>query len=185
MHFNKHWDLKGAHAFLSPSTYHWIRYSDEKLVERLRTSQAALRGTQLHEFACTAIKLRQKLPRSPKTLNMYVNDAIGYGMTPEQILYYSQNAFGTVDAIKFSKDFLRIHDLKTGESKSSMDQLDVYGALFCLEYRIPPGDIEMEFRIYQDDGILLRTPDTEDIIRIMDTIVRFDRIINKINEEAE
>jgi hypothetical protein len=37
---------------------------------------------------------------------MYVNDAIGYQMTPEQPIYYSENCVGTADAISFKNDFL-------------------------------------------------------------------------------
>lgn len=75
----------------------------------------------------------QKLPRLNKTLNAYVNDAIGYKMIPEQILFYSDNCFGTADAIVFRNGLLRIHDLKTGVIPAHMEQLEVYAALFCLE----------------------------------------------------
>ena len=95
------------------------------------------------------IMLNQKLPKSKQTLNMYVNDAIGFKMTPEQILYYSDNCFGTADAILFRNNFLRIHDLKTGKIPAHMEQLEIYAALFCLEYKVKPADIEMELRIYQ------------------------------------
>ena len=108
MKFNDHSRLIGCHAFLSASQYHWVNYDDDKLIERFNTYQASQRGTQLHEFAATCIELGQRLPRSPKTLNLYVNDAIGFHMTPEQVLYYSENCFGTTDAICFRNDFLRI-----------------------------------------------------------------------------
>ena len=115
MNFIKHSNLEGQHAFLGASKYHWIRYDDEKLLDTYDRFLATLRGTELHDFAAICIKLNQKLPKSQKTLNMYVNDAIGYKMTPEQILYYSDNCFGTADAICFRDNFLRIHDLKTGK----------------------------------------------------------------------
>ena len=114
MNFAKHSNLEGQHAFLSASGYHWINYSEEKIADAYAKYRAAQRGTALHAFAAQCIKLGQRLPKSQKTLNMYVNDAIGYKMTPEQILYYSPNCFGTADAISFRKDILRIHDLKTG-----------------------------------------------------------------------
>ena len=114
---------------------------------------------------------------------MYVNDAIGYKMTPEQILYYSLNCFGTTDAICFRNNFLRIHDLKTGEIDAHIEQLEVYAALFCLEYHIRPADIEMELRIYQHDQILYHKPTVEDILPIMDRIITADKVINKIREE--
>jgi hypothetical protein len=113
---------------------------------------------------------------------MYVNDAIGYKMIPEQILYYSDNCFGTADSIIFKNDFLRIHDLKTGVTPAHMEQLEVYAALFCLEYKIRPGDIGMELRLYQNDQVLYHQPTAENIAPIMDTIITFDKLINRIKE---
>ena len=114
---------------------------------------------------------------------MHVNDAIGYRMTPEQVLYYSENCFGTADAIKFSKDFLRIHDLKTGDIPAHMQQLEIYTALFCLEYGIKPGDIGIELRIYQNNEILKEVPTPEIILPIMDKIKSFDKIIVTVKKE--
>ena len=127
--------------------------------------------------------LRQKLPKSQKTLNMYVNDAIGYKMTPEQMLYYSDNCFGTADAISFKQNVLRIHDLKTGEIPAHMEQLLIYAALFCLEYRVKPGDIQTELRIYQHNEILLHEPAADEILPIMDKIISFDKVLKQIKEE--
>lgn len=132
MNFARHSNLEGQHAFLSASGYHWINYTEDKLVDAYTKYQAAQRGTILHSFAAQCIKLGQRLPKSQKTLNMYVNDAIGYKMTPEQVLYYSPNCFGTADAISFRGDMLRIHDLKTGESPTHMEQLTKDEALFVL-----------------------------------------------------
>ncbi len=123
MNFNKHLAIEGQHAFLGASKYHWINYSEEKLIESYSKFQAAREGTELHAFAAQCIRLGQKLPRSQKTLNMYVNDAIGYKMTPEQPLYYSENCFGTADAISFRKNLLRIHDYKSGVTPAHMDSL--------------------------------------------------------------
>lgn len=174
----------GAHAFLSPSKYHWTNYTDEKLASVYRKHLATVQGTKLHAFACQCILLRQKLPKSNKTLNMYVNDAIGFGMTPEQVLYFSSNCFGTADAISFKKNFLRIHDLKTGEAKASLHQLEVYAALFCLEYKVKPGELEgVELRIYQNDDILFGHPQADNILPIMDTIIRFDKLIESCKED--
>lgn len=185
MNFNKHSNLEGCHAFLGASQYHWLNYSDEKLVERYSKFMAAQRGTELHEFAATCIKLGQRLPKSPKALNNYVNDAIGYRMTPEQVLYYSDNCFGTTDAISFRKNFLRIHDLKTGEVPAHMEQLYIYAALFCLEYRIKPGEIEIETRIYQANDMQVANPTADIILPIMDKIITFDKLINKIKQQEE
>ena len=183
MLFNKHSDLEGLHAFLGASNYHWLNYSDEKLVETYSTAQARQRGTRLHNLASELIVLGQKLPRSNKTLNMYVNDAIGFGMQTEQILVYSENAFGTTDAIDFRKMFLRIHDYKSGVTPAKMEQLEIYAALFCLEYKIKPGNIGMELRIYQNDDIGYHEPTAEDIVPIMDKIVSFDKLIKRIKEQ--
>ena len=182
MKFNKYPNLEGCHAFLSASGYHWINYDEEKVAASYAKWRAIQRGTQLHAFAAQCIKLGQKLPRSEKTLNMYVNDAIGYKMTPEQVLYYSANCFGTTDAIAFRNNFLRIHDLKTGENPAHMEQLMVYAALFCLEYDIKPSEIGMELRIYQNDAVLCHNATVEDIFPIMDRIITFDKIINNMKE---
>lgn len=187
MNFNRHSNLEGQHAFLGASKYHWIFYDEDKIAEVFKRSLAAQKGTELHAFAAQCIRLRQKLPNSKKTLNKYVNDAIGYRMTPEQILYYSPNCFGTADAIAFNdaKGFLRIHDLKTGVVPGHMEQLIVYAALFCLEYNFKPGDIEYELRLYQSDDILVSNPGVDDIAPVMDKIITFDRIIMDIRREEE
>lgn len=185
MNFNKHSNLEGRHAFLGASKYHWIRYSDDKIAESYSKFLAIQRGTELHNFAAQCIRLSQKLPRSKKTLNSYVNDAIGFRMIPEQILYYSDNCFGTADAIIFKNNFLRIHDLKTGVIPAHMEQLRIYAALFCLEYGIKPGEIGMELRIYQNDEIIYDVPTAEDIAPIMDRIIVSDKIITKMKEREE
>ena len=173
----------GTHAFLSPSAYHWTNYSDEKLIAVYKKHLATLQGTVLHDYARRCIELKQKLPKAKKTLNMYVNDAISIGMRPEQKLYYSANCFGQADAISFKRNYLRIHDLKTGETKASMRQLEVYAALFCLIYGEQPTDMEgIELRIYQHNDILVGEPEPKDILSIMDTIVRFDKLIEEYNE---
>lgn len=183
MNFNKHSNIEGQHAFLGASKYHWINYDEEKLVTSYSRFMATQKGTILHDFAAQCIKLGQKLPKSQKTLNMYVNDAIGFKMTPEQPLYYSENCFGTADAISFRSNLLRIHDLKTGETPAHMEQLEIYAALFCLEYKKKPSEIDMELRLYQSNEILVHTPTAEDIVPIMDKIITFDKVISKIKSE--
>lgn len=180
MIFNKHSKLEGQHAFLGASRYHWINYDETKLEESYSKFLAIKKGTELHEFAAQCIRLGQKLARSKKTLNLYVNDAIGYKMVPEQPLYYSENCFGTADAIVYRNGMLRIHDLKTGNTPTHMEQLEVYAALFCLEYKMKPGDMDMELRIYQNNEILYHQPTAEDIAPIMDKIITFDKIIYRI-----
>lgn len=183
MNFNKHYNLVGQHAFLSASQYHWLNYSEDKLRDRFHTWKAAERGTRLHDLAARLIFDRIKLPRTNQTLNMYVNDGIGYKMQPEQVLYFSDNCFGTADAISFKKDFLRIHDLKTGVTPAHMEQLEIYAALFCLEYNKKPNDIGMELRLYQNDDKIIFEPTAEDILPIMDKIITFDRIIDEMKGE--
>lgn len=183
MIFNKHSNLEGQHAFLGASKYHWINYDEEKIAEAYSRYLATEKGTVLHGFAAQCITLGQKLPKQHKTLNMYVNDAIGFKMIPEQILYYSDNCFGTADSIIFRNNFLRIHDLKTGLIPAHMEQLKVYAALFCLEYKKKPSDISMELRIYQNDEILVENPMADDILPIIDKIISFDKIISKIQME--
>ena len=183
MNFNKHSDLEGKHAFLGASKYHWINYSDDKIAETYSRHLATMKGTILHDFAAQCISLGQKLPKTQKTLNMYVNDAIGYKMIPEQVLFYSHNCFGTADAIIFRNNLLRIHDLKTGITPAHMEQLEIYAALFCLEYDVKPGSIDMELRLYQNNEVLVHNPTAEDILPIIDKIITFDKIINKIKSE--
>lgn len=185
MLFNAHSNLKGAHALLSPSSSHWLRYDDEKL-ERVFLNQLEVRrGTKLHAFASEAIELGVKLPNSKKTLNAYVNDAIGFRMRPEQVLAYSVNAFGTADAISFTKRLLRIHDLKTGVTPASTDQVLVYASLFCLEYGYKPDEISMELRIYQNDEIIIYIPTPEEVGDVMRIIVRFDKLIEGFKSKTE
>ena len=185
MNFNKHLNYEGCHAFLGASKYHWINYDDDKIADSYYKFLAVRKGTELHDFAATCIKLGQKLPKSKKTLNMYVNDAIGFNMVPEQVLFYSENCFGTADSIIFRDGLLRIHDLKTGAVPAHMEQLMIYAALFCLEYNYKPSEIEMELRIYQNDEIVGFLPTVEDIAPIMDKIITFDKIISKIKSREE
>lgn len=183
MNFNNHLNLEGQHAFLGASKYHWINYDESKVAESYSKFLTTQKGTVLHEFAAQCIRLGQKLPKSQKTLNMYVNDAIGFKMVPEQVLFYSENCFGTADAISFRENRLRIHDLKTGVIPAHMEQLMIYAALFCLEYKVKPGEIEIELRLYQNNEILYHTPTAEEIVPIIDKIITFDKIINKIKEQ--
>ena len=146
-------------------------------MEVYQNLKAAEIGTTLHEWAKTTINLGIKQPRSKKTIYNYVNDAIGFRMQPEVVLYYSDYFFGTADAICFRNNFLRIHDLKTGIKPAHMEQLEIYAALFCLEYKIKPGDINIELRLYQNDEVLVANPQADDILPIMDKIIHLNKII--------
>ena len=182
MIFQKHLKLEGLHAPFSPSQPSWLRYSDEKALDVFANRKAAEMGTRLHAWAKETIDLGIKQPRSKKTIYAYVNDAIGFKMNTEVVLYYSDRFFGTADAISFRDGVLRIHDLKTGKTPVHMEQLEIYAALFCLEYKIKPGEIDMELRIYQNDEVLYHNPTAEEILPIMDKIVHLDKLLDK--EEA-
>ena len=183
MNFNEHSELEGRHAFLSASKYSWLNYDLDKLSESYSNFLAAQRGTQLNDFAKQCILLNQRLPKVKKTLNMYVNDAIGYKMTPEQPLYYSENCFGTADSISYRNKNLRIHDLKTGVTKVSMNQLYIYAALFCLEYKVNPFDISIVLRIYQSNDFIEEKPESKLISDISKKIITFDEAIDKMKSE--
>lgn len=186
--FIRHNKLEGLHAPFSASQSSWLRYNDEKAREVYSNRKAAAMGSRLHAWAAETIKLKIKQPRSKTTLAAYVNDAIGFGMETEVVLFYSERFFGTADAICFRDNVLRIHDLKTGESgkiEDHMEQLEVYAALFCLEYGYKPGAIQIELRVYKNDQVLCHTPTAEDILPIMDKIVHLDKLLEKIDlEEA-
>lgn len=193
MIFNRHFLQPHQHALLSASKPHWLNYDDEKVVEYFRRQEAAKRGTRLHAFAHEAILLGEKLPNSKRTLNRYVNDAISYRMVPEQTLKYSDNAFGTPDALSYrerrdGRRFLRISDLKTGETPAKPDQLLIYAALFFLEYGevlgINPNDVTTELRIYQSYEILEFEADPVEIMWVMGRIMHIDRIIESQKEEV-
>ena len=185
MNFVKHSNLEGLHAPFSASQSAWLRYDDAKAIEVFKNKQAAELGSRLHAWAKDTIDLGIKQPRSNKTLYAYVNDAIGYKMSTEVVLYYSDYFFGTADAISFRNNILRIHDLKTGSSgkiENHIEQLEVYAALFCLEYRFKPGEIKMELRVYKSDEVLVHTPTAEDILPIMDKIISLNKILEQIDK---
>jgi hypothetical protein len=174
--------VKDGHAFLSPSKYHWINYDDQKLLEVYSNFQASQIGTKKHEYARMAIELGEKQRKSKSTLCAYINDAIGFGMRPEQLLFYSENCFGTADAILWDEKhrILRIHDLKTGVTPAHMEQLIIYAAIFCLEYKnqIPPmGTFDIELRIYQSDNIVVYIPSADEVSVVMAKIVACDKLI--------
>lgn len=190
MKFNRHSEVEGQHSFLSASKYHWINYEPDRLLESVANSRAAALGTRKHNAAKECIELGMKLQNTGQTVNMYVNDCIGYRMTPEVTLFYTYNAFGTADAISFRREeeeglVLRIFDLKTGVSPTSGMQLKVYAAYFCLEYNVRPMEISYDLRIYQNDEIKFIETDPEEVVYIMDRIVESNKLIeNAMKEEV-
>lgn len=184
--FNPHPELRDRHAFLSPSTPHWHNYTPDKLLERFDKHMNAALGTRLHAFAAEAISLGFKAPDNTKTINMYINDCIGYGMSPEKTLFYSGNAFGTADAVSFDQltQTLRIFDLKNGETPSKEAQLKTYAALFCLEYKYRPAEIGYDLRFYQYDDVIEFHTDPEEIAYIMSIIKDHDKLLEQAKKEV-
>lgn len=196
MIFNKHSDLAGKHAIFGASKYHWINYDDDKILSYFDNMLAASRGTELHKFAAEAIRLGVKL-QGKNTLAMYVNDSIGWKLSPEQPLAYITdrsrwpNFFGTADAIGYkpprgsSPGLIRVSDYKSGVNEASFYQLMCYLALFCLEYRFRPFGLDMEMRIYQNDEVNLEIADPDHVFHIMDRIVSADKLLNQRREEIQ
>lgn len=213
--FLEHKNLKGLHAPFSASQPYWIGKSIDDNISRYITKWIPTIGTVAHAFAESLITQRIKLSKSDfkmfklylldnQTQNIpryivdnvdtlvifenlipYVNDAIGFRMTTEQILVYSDLFFGTADAISFDGKQLRIHDLKTGTGSTKMEQLMAYAAWFCLEYKIAPEHIKIELRIYQLKEVKICEPDPGDIHAIMDQTINQDKAISKfMNKEA-
>ena len=183
MIFNQHLNLEGLHAPFSPSQPHWLRYDDEKALEVYINKKASELGTKLHKWAKDTIDLGIKQPRSKKTIYTYVNDAIGFQMDTEVVLYYSDRFFGTADAISFRDGVLRIHDLKTGKTSAHIEQLEIYAALFCLEYKVKPSNIDIKLRLYQNDEVLCHDPSPEEIMEIIEKIIHLDKLLSKEDQE--
>ena len=182
MDWHKHSDLIGRHAFLSPSKHYWINDTPDKLRDRYSNHLAVKRGTELHAYAAKAIELNRRQPKNADTVNRYINDALGFRMNAETPLFYSYNCFGTADAISFNKKLLRVHDLKTGVTPASRAQLDIYVALFCLEYGVDPTEISMVNRIYQSNDIDEWEPDPDYILDLMNVVVESDAIVKEMQE---
>ena len=134
MNWKDYSHIKSPHAFLSPSNHHWLNYTEEKLLQAYSNRKNVARGTKLHAIAADLIRFALRMPNTGLSFNNFVNDAIGFNMSPEQLLFYTVNCYGTADAISYHKGVLRVHDLKTGVVPGSMNQLLIYAALFCLDY---------------------------------------------------
>ena len=209
MIFNEHSNLKGLHAFLGASKYSWLNYdTEEQLFNSYKRQFASAIGTALHEIAADHIRLGFKLTKRDErsilfellkqgfprcaiemdrifdNLSNFVNDAIGFHMKPEQILKYSDNSYGTADAISFENNILRVHDYKSGTIPAHMEQLDIYSALFCLEYKKNPNEIQIEERIYQSGEITFSNPEPEAIIFLMDRIITCNKMIERFKKEG-
>lgn len=170
------------HAFLSPSQPAWLRYSDTHLVDMYRQENAKQKGTRLHAWAEETIKLGITQPlHTENALYNFVNDAIGYNMESEKILYHSDYCFGTSDAIKFDANgkVLRVYDLKTGVTKPHPDQLKIYAALWCLINKVDPKNIEVDMRFYQINDVIQIPYDPHEIKQIMSVIKHLEQLLKK------
>lgn len=213
MNFNLHSELRGRHAIFAPSVPYWMNDSEEEAIQRYCSSFATAVGTALHSLAEDHIRysvkmtrfdnkyvplalLKAKIPASVvdrlpvdnlfENLMLYVNDCIGFRMTPEVVLYYSDIFFGTTDAIHFDERerLLQINDYKSGSSPAKMDQLIGYDALFRLEYcpllRIRPEEIRSELRIYQFGEVRLCEPEPDEVISVMNHIKALDKTMSAL-----
>ena len=212
MEWNDHKDLEGKHAFLGASNFHWLNWDDKTFEERYYNQFLASAGTAVHKLAHDCIVGRIRITKHDKHLvdlalyhsyipadycnseefleNLvpFVNDAIGFHMSSEILLYYSPFCFGTTDAICFNEleKILRIHDLKTGMTDAHMEQLLIYAALFCLEYHKNPNQFKTELRIYQSSQIVVYNPEPKEIEKFMDLITgRSKTIISYLERDGK
>lgn len=146
--------------------------------------RASLEGVEQHRYAAICIEEGIVQDDETTTVGLYINQCIQYKMSAEVVLFYSPNSFGTVDAIAYRHRRLRISDLKTGATRTSEHQLEVYAALFCLEYEMDPFSMKIELRIYQDGTVREYVADPYRIKEIMDKIQKFDGILNRLREEV-
>lgn len=225
MNFKKHLELNGGHAVFGASQNAWLRYDDDKMIDRVNSLMAKSLGTEIHEFARSQIEMRIR-SRSIKnlmdslmtyiyrkyfdetkdelsaygekllngilrmsrdifaTVQTYINDCVGFCMTPEQKLCYDPvYFFGTADCISFRDNELRIHDLKTGRVQAHMDQLMIYVAFFCLEYNVDPRKMKLiELRIYQNNEVMVHRPEIDEIMDMMENIKKKHALVLNVFE---
>ena len=210
MIFNEHSELKGKHAPFAPSNPYWLNYDSDRIVNNYISSYNVQIGTALHELAEELILMGEKLTKADKKFvsyqlrkkgfnkkllrryvgdfypmfSAYVNDAIDLELSPEVTLYYSDYFFGTADAINYIKrdNLLEIHDLKTGTTPAKIEQLEIYAALYCLEYKVDPLKINYELRIYQGVNVVVHKPEPSVIRHHCDTIIFNNKVINQFME---
>ena len=180
----------------------------DKVDDAVKAYYATKVGTAVHAEAQRLISKRIKLTKSTakfdiqrtllltdipreaynldqftETFVAYVNDAIGFNMRTEELLVPFTDSdwfFGTCDAISFSNATkeLHIHDLKTGVSTASMNQLLIYAAFFFLQYDLDPNDIRTELRIYQSGEATIMKPELSDILPVIDRIKTINDYMN-------
>lgn len=212
MIFKDYSDYEGKHALLGASKHSWLNYDDGQIARSYIMSFSQQIGTLVHEYAKDKIIYRQPMEDNRSERNAlllhllkngipcfvipidnlfynlmpYVNDAIGFKMTPEKVLYYSDYSFGTADAISYGRNVLRIHDLKTGSTPASMDQLMIYAAWFFLNYKkeVNFQKSRTELRIYQNQEVIVHTPSNQEISAVMDKVIHGVMVIEKMLTEV-
>ena len=113
------------------------------------------------------------------TIKSYINDCIAFKMETEVRVEFSENFFGTADAIRFDGKNLKVFDLKTGATPGKIEQPIIYACLYLLKYHIAVESVSVEARIYQNNDILGATPDTSELIPIMNKIIHLDNLTNE------
>lgn len=215
MIWNRHYKLEGQHAgILGASRPTWALEEDEQFRQRVLSYYASTIGTLMHGIAKKYISHKFKMHKYDKSsvvldlldsgipdciidildfdsmfinLMTYINDCVSYGMDAEILLYYSDNCFGTTDAIGYfdRSKCLRVHDLKTGKTQAKIEQLLVYAALFCLEYKVKPEELnEIELRIYQLCEVLVHKPSSDEVRYFMNRIQQRDQDLNEFLERG-
>lgn len=151
-----------------------LRKTDDHLVEYfLQVIWPLMGGSRIPKGAYDSKMLTE-------TLSIFVNDALGFRMDSEVILAYNEDyAFGTSDAFMCddTKKIIRIHDLKTGMHPVKMDQLLLYAANYCLEYKKNPKDYHFELRIYQGATVYEHFPLGEEVEEYMEVIVHATKVL--------
>lgn len=173
------------HSFASGNIKAYESYDEENLDDVRKGFRNYVRGRyplDQDKTASLAFMFLDNMRYVPEeswlSVAQFINDGCQYKMNSEQPLWYSDNAFGTTDAISFYRNKLRIHDLKTGDTPAKLMQLNIYAALFCLEYHKQPDQIKIELAIYQFGNVTKESPDPKDIRDLMDLIVEDDRVLN-------
>ena len=182
MSWGRYSKLKGQHALLSPSNYHWINYDKEKLLKVLYNQKMKERGTKLHEFASEAINLK-RYQAGNDNVSQFVNDCIDMKMHSEEVVYATEYAFGTADAINEVNDVIYIFDLKTGEHKAKFTQLYLYAAFYCIMNDINPISKKYVFRIYQYEEYEQLEGDPLEVKRLMELTIEDSDVVKAIEEE--
>ena len=171
MIFNKHSELEGRHAILSPSKHYWLNYDDEGLMRNYISSFATDIGTLVHEYASDRIKYR--LPIDIE------NEEAKNGL----LMHLLKNGipFRVIDLDRLFYNLVPYVNDAIGYRMASMDQLLCYAGLFFLEYKrdYRPQTMKVELRIYQNQEVLVNQPSSEEVKAVMDKIIHGDAVLSK------